>query len=250
MSLLPSLTESVCALGACDRLVGTDRYSDWPASVQQLPKLGGLDDTLIERLVALRPDLVLAVPATRAIPRLESLGIPVLGLQLERHEAVREALVLLAQLLGRPQAADRVWAAIQRDISTAAARVPAKLRGRRVYFEVDGSPYAAGAASFVGVTLTRLGLVNIVPAAMGPFPRLNPEYVVRQQPEIIMAERKALAGMAARPGWSRLTALQRRGVCGFSQADYAVLVRPGPRLGEAALRIADCLAALPETAAP
>src|SRR4051812_47432960 len=60
VSLLPSLTESICALGACSRLVGTDRYSNSPASVMSLPKLGGLDDAQVERIVALRPDVVLA----------------------------------------------------------------------------------------------------------------------------------------------------------------------------------------------
>src|SRR5512139_1064477 len=58
VSLLPSLTESVCALGGCDRLVGTDRFSNWPEPVQHLPKLGGLEDAQVERIVALRPDVV------------------------------------------------------------------------------------------------------------------------------------------------------------------------------------------------
>ena len=59
ITLLPSLTETVCALGACDQLVATDRYSDWPAQVNSLPKAGGIDDAQIELIVSLRPDLVL-----------------------------------------------------------------------------------------------------------------------------------------------------------------------------------------------
>ena len=66
VSLVPGLTESVCALGACARLVGTDRYSNWPASVAALPKLGGLDDAQVERIAALKPDLVLIAPSARA----------------------------------------------------------------------------------------------------------------------------------------------------------------------------------------
>ena len=65
VSLLPSLTETVCALGACERLVGVDRYSNWPASVQSLPRVGGGLDPSIEGIVALRPDLVLAAGSTR-----------------------------------------------------------------------------------------------------------------------------------------------------------------------------------------
>ena len=74
VSLLPSLTESVCALGACARLVGTDRFSNSPTSVIDLPKLGGIDDAQIERIVALRPDVVLLSTSARVIDRLESLG--------------------------------------------------------------------------------------------------------------------------------------------------------------------------------
>ena len=69
VSLLPSITESVCALGACARLIGVDRYSNWPDSVKALPQLGGLDDPAIERIVGLKPDLVLAAPSSRATDR-------------------------------------------------------------------------------------------------------------------------------------------------------------------------------------
>ena len=69
VSMLPSLTESVCALGACSRLVGVDRYSNWPASVEKLPRLGGLDDALIEAIVALRPEVVLASTSAQSLDR-------------------------------------------------------------------------------------------------------------------------------------------------------------------------------------
>jgi iron complex transport system substrate-binding protein len=81
VSLLPSLTETVCALGACDRLVGTDRFSNWPDSVASLPKLGGIEDAQIERIVALKPDVVLASTSARVTDRLESLGLKVLALE-------------------------------------------------------------------------------------------------------------------------------------------------------------------------
>src|SRR6478735_10895553 len=81
VSLLPSLTESVCAIGACARLVGTDRFSNWPASVAALPKLGGFDDVRIEAVVALKPDVVLVPPSARVIDRLEQLGLKVIVLE-------------------------------------------------------------------------------------------------------------------------------------------------------------------------
>jgi iron complex transport system substrate-binding protein len=245
VTLLPSLTETVCALGACGRLVGTDRYSNWPASVQALPKLGGLDDALLERIVALKPEVVLAASSTRAVGRLEQLGIPVLAFDSDRHEQVRTSLQRIGSLLGTPAQAEAAWAAIEAEFASAAAAVPARLQGRTVYFEADSTPYAAGAASFVGQTLARLKLENIAPASMGAFPKLNPEFIVRSQPHVIMAVRRNADEMKGRPGWTQLQALQSGRICAFDSERYELLTRPGPRLGQAALAMAECLAALP-----
>lgn len=250
VTLLPSLTESVCALGACARLVGVDRYTNWPDEVKALPRLGGLEDAQIERIVSLRPDVVLAGPSTRAIDRLEGLGLRVLVIQAETHAQVRAALGTLGTLLGTPSRGEALWAGIEKDVAEAARQVPPALRGQKVYFEIDASPYAAGAGSFIGETLALLGMGNVVPAAMGPFPRLNPEYVVKAQPDVVMAEQRSLGTMARRPGWSTLKALQQGRQCGFQGASYDVLIRPGPRLGEAAKLLGQCLRGLGERTAP
>jgi iron complex transport system substrate-binding protein len=244
VSLLPSATESVCALGACARLVGTDRFSNWPASVRVLPKLGGLEDAQIERIAALRPDLVIVASAARVVDRLEALGMRVVVLESRDHADVKRSLTTIARLLGTPAQAGQVWAAIEAETRAAAARVPPAWRGRRVYFEVDSTPYAAGASSFIGETLARLGLVNALPAELGPFPKLNPETLLRLQPDIVMADRVALASMPSRPGWAVLQALRDGRSCGFPGPRYELLLRPGPRMGEAAGVIADCLVAL------
>jgi iron complex transport system substrate-binding protein len=241
---LPSLTESVCALGACGLLVGTDRFSNWPASVLALPKLGGLDDAQIERIVALKPDVVLATPSARVIDRLESLGVKVVVLESRKHADVQRTLTALGRLLGHPDAATGVWADIEREIAAAAQRVPPRLRGQQVYYEIDPTPYAAGAGSFIGETLARLGMGNAIPAALGPFPKLNPEYVVRAQPEIVMGSQRNLDEMPKRPGWGTLRALNEHRTCGFDPAKAELLIRPGPRLGEAAGVLADCLVAI------
>lgn len=241
VSLLPSLTEGLCALDACDRLVGVDRFSNWPAQVKQLPQLGGLEDTTIERLVRLKPDLVVAASSARALGRLQALGIPVLALEPRSLADTRRVLEVLAQAIGKPGDGERLWAQIDQGVNAAAARVPAALRGQAVYFEVASAPYAAGPSSFVGELLTRLQLGNVVPAALGPFPKLNPEFVLRAQPAIVMASARAVAEMPARPGWSGLRALQAGRSCGFAETQHDMLVRPGPRLAEGAGLIADCL---------
>lgn len=241
VSLVPSFTESVCALGACSRLVGTDRFSNHPPEVRSLPKLGGLEDAQVERIAALKPDVVLAAPNARVVERLETLGIAVLALESKTHADVQRSLQRLAELLGERERADALWARIQAQLRQAAQAVPARYRGRSVYFEVEASPMAAGEASFIGQTLAQIGLSNIAPAALGPFPPLSPEFIVRAQPGLIMADERNAADMARRPGWATLHALQRGQLCAFALGDYEVLVRPGPRMGEAALSIAACL---------
>jgi iron complex transport system substrate-binding protein len=241
VSLLPSLTESVCALGACERLVGTDRFSNWPESVASLPKVGGIEDAQVERIAALRPDVVLVSTSGRVTDRLEGLGLKVIALESHSYADVRRTLGLLAQMLDKSVEAERVWARIEADSRAAAARVPAALRGKRVYFEVDATPYGAGPGSFIGETLQRLGLANALPAELGPFPKLNPEYIVRLQPDIVMATQASVAEMPKRPGWAALRALAGAQACGFPSVRYELLVRPGPRMGEAAGVLADCL---------
>jgi iron complex transport system substrate-binding protein len=240
VTVLPSLTESVCALGACDRLVGVDRYSNWPASVRALPQVGGGIDPNVEAIVALKPDVVLLAKSSRVTDRLEALGLKVVVLEPKNHADVRRVLDALARVLGTGDAT-AVWRAIDASVSAAAQSLPERVKRTRVYFEVNSAPYAAGEASFIGETLARLGARNIVPAALGPFPKLNPEFVVRADPDLIMVGERSAQGLEQRPGWGRIKAVREGRICRFTAEQSDVLVRPGPRMGEAARLMAECL---------
>ena len=196
VSLLPSITETVCALGGCSRLVGVDRYSNWPASVRALPQLGGGIDPNVEAVVAQKPDLVLLAKSSRVVERLESLGLKVIVLEPKNHADMRRVLDKIGQVLGTADA-QRVWREIDASVSAAAQSLPASVKNMRVYYEVNSGPYAAGEGSFMGETLTRLGAKNIVPAAMGPFPKINPEFVVRANPDVIMVGERSATGASA-----------------------------------------------------
>ena len=244
VSVLPSLTEGVCALEQCQRIVGVDRYSNHPASVRSLPVVGGGIDPNIEAIVALKPDVVLLAVSARASERLESLGIKVLALEPKNHADVRRVLKKIGALLEIPDAvgADRLWRVIDAGVEAAAQSLPAQAKNTRVYFEVSRGPYAAGEASFIGETLARLGVKNIIPAALGPFPRINPEFVVRANPDLIMAGNRSMQAMASYPGWSAIKAVKEQRICLFSAEESDVLVRPGPRMAEAARIMARCIA--------
>jgi iron complex transport system substrate-binding protein len=242
VSLLPSLTETVCALGQCQKLVGVDRYSNWPDSIAKLPRMGGGIDPNIESVVAAKPDLVLMATSARGAERFEALGLTVLALEPNSHADVQRVMRIVAQTLDVPVAeGDRVWRDIDAAVNAAAQSIPAKAKGQRVYFEVSAAPYGASELSFIGETLLRLGARNILPAALGAFPKINPEFVVRAQPDIIMVGDSNFADMATRPGWQNMRAMRMQSVCHFKPQETDVLVRAGPRMAEAARLMAKCL---------
>ena len=244
VSLLPALTESVCALGHCARLVGVDRYSNHPASVTQLPQLGGGIEPHMEAIVRLRPDVVLVAGSSRAVGRLEALGLRVFALEPKTHADVERTLHTLERLLGPASppglSAAQLWAEIDSGVAAAAHSLPARARGATVFFEVGRGPYAAGESSFIGETLTRLGARNTVAKALGPFPLLNPEFVVRANPDLLMFS--GTAPTALYPGWAILPAVRDQRICRFDAQQADIVVRPGPRMAEGARILAACLA--------
>jgi len=242
VSLLPSLTETVCALGQCHKLVGLDRYSNWPESVRQLPRMGGGLDPSMEAVVAQRPDLVLMATSARGAERFQALGLTVLVLEPRTHADAQRVLHTVAQALGVPKAqSDAVWRQIDAGVVAAAQSLPSHAKGQKIYVEVSPAPYGASESSFIGETLARLGMRNILPASLGPFPKINPEFVVRAQPDVIMAGDSSRANMAQRPGWSQLKAIQSGKVCAFSSEESDMLVRAGPRIAEGARLMVQCL---------
>jgi iron complex transport system substrate-binding protein len=244
VSLLPSLTETVCALGACDRLVATDRYSDWPAPVKGLPKAGGIDDAQVELIVGLKPDLVLLSRSQRITGRLQDLGVASFALNTDSYAEISHTVTVIGEILGLPDRAERLNEAIAGAVQAISAQAIAHRHGHEpsVYFEVDGPPYAAGPASFIGELLALLGARNIVTADLGPFPWLNPEYVVRHDPDVIFVSPSEAARVADRPGWDRIRAVREHRVCSFTPAVRDTIVRPGPRVAEGMRAIEDCLA--------
>jgi iron complex transport system substrate-binding protein len=240
ISLMPALTETICALGQCARLVGVDRDSNFPDSVRPLATVGGGLDPNIEAIVALRPDVVVMAASARSPERLQQLGIKVVALEPKTHADVQRVIAQLGVLLGLSNAS-ALWRSINAEVTAAARSLPPFVQSARVYFEASVGMYAAGEASFIGETLTRLGVKNIVPARLGPFPQVNPEFVVRADPDLIMVGDGHSLGLEQRPGWSGMRAIRAQRVCRFSNEQGDTLVRPGPRLAEGAHTMARCL---------
>lgn len=154
VTMLPSVTETVCALGACDRIVATDDYSDWPESVKRLPKAGGLYNPNPELIVSLKPDLVLVSKYGRLYETLERAGLTVYAVRTETYEDIFKTVRTLGGF-GPEAEAERLVAQIQKEVYQEEARA-AKARSRpRVYYEIDPTPYTVGPESFIGVLISK-----------------------------------------------------------------------------------------------
>jgi len=157
VSLLPSLAETVCALGQCDRLVGVDRYSNDPDRVKNCPRLAAGWIRTLRPSSHSSPIWCCWPHLPKAGERLQALGLKVMALEPKTHADVRQVLEKLGQVLGVGDA-QRVWQGIEAGMQTAAQSLPARFKTTRVYFEVNSAPYAAGESSFIGETLSRLGV--------------------------------------------------------------------------------------------
>lgn len=242
-SLLPALTETVCELQECDRLVVVDRYSNWPNSVARLPKAGGLEDVDVEQIVRARPDVVLLADAPRVVERLRSLGIVVFELQTQTYADIGRDVSMIGALLGVPQRAQRLNEQIERSVEEVAVATRTRLEGRAplVYVEVDPAPYGAGPQSFIGEMLGRVGARNILSVDLGPFPKLNPEYVVRANPDVILVLSAGAPDLVHRPGWDQIRAVREGRICSFPPAARDTILRPGPRVAEGLEALSECL---------
>jgi iron complex transport system substrate-binding protein len=228
VSLLPSHTETLFALGAGTRVVGVDDSSARLPEAAGLPRLGGLYDGRREALLSLRPDLVLAAESSD-VAALEHAGLTVWGGSAQRFDDVFRVIDAIGQMVCRRTEATLLARRIADDVATIEDRV----RGRervRVYYELDATPYTAGSGSFIGTMLAKAGGDDVVPAALGDFPKISPEAVIASDPAAIFGP--SLEEVRARPGWGAIAAVRSGRVYGLTPAEADLVARPGTRIAE------------------
>jgi iron complex transport system substrate-binding protein len=184
--------------------------------------------------------VVLLEKASPVIAKLNGLGIKTFALDVKSMRDEERALKKLDAVLGAAESG-RVWNQIQQQVMRANKQLSSLQKNIPVYFEVNPAPFAAGRSSFIGEILSQLDLMNIIPNSLGPFPKINPEFVVQAKPEVILLSESTLVDIQKRPGWNTIPAVSKNRVCVFTAEQNDILVRPGPRLGEAALIISQCI---------
>ncbi|HEX5038955.1 MAG TPA: ABC transporter substrate-binding protein [Candidatus Limnocylindria bacterium] len=244
VSLAPSNTEIVCAVGACDRLVGVTDFDDYP------PEVADVDDVVIqaqvdvERVVAAEPDLVLAagneITPSTVIQQLADLDLTILVIYPETLDEVYGDIELIGEALDASDEAGHVVAGMQERVDDVVEQVADADRPRTLYevFYSEGSMYTAGDGSFLASLIDLAGGEPVIGDAQG---LLDVEGLVAADPQLILLgsasydpnlsdPEKALETVAARPGWEDLTAVREGEIVPY--LDDIVTTRPGPRLVE------------------
>ena len=227
VTLAPSLTDTVVALGLADRIVGVTRYDDAP-EVRDRPRVGGFLDPVPEAVLALRPDLVLWITdggALGPVERLAALGLPVLALPIVSVADVLAGARIVAAALGEPAAGERVAARLEAGVAQVRVRA-ANVKPVRVLFVVGREPLVvAGPGSFPDELLRLAGAVNVATGGR-PWPVYPLERAVADDPDIV------IDGAVDEPpeGLKRLAAIPAIARGRVVRLADAGALRPGPRL--------------------
>ena len=241
VSLNPTTTEIVFAIGAGARMIGRSQWDSWPDSARRVPDLGPAVRPNVETTLAAHPDLVLLYASADDRPaatRLRAAGVPVAGLRIDRIEDFRRATRDIGALLGDSARAESVVDSV--DVTL--ARVRAATRGLArptVFMPTWESPVIAiGGGSFLNEIIDIAGGRNVYGDIAAPSPTVSLEDVVARDPDVVLASPETRTRMLSDPRWQALRAVREGRVLAF---DTTVVGRPSVVLGQAAVSIARLL---------
>ena len=246
VSLAPSLTETLYALGAQERLVGVTDYCDYPSEALTKPKVGGVINPNLEQVVALKPDLVLATKSINrreTVAALERLPISVYATDPRTVDGTFASIARLAEVIGAREQGETLVGGLRARLAELKRRLGAR-PPRRVLFVVWQEPLISiGRNTFLADALRRAGAESVVDTTQD-WPRVSLEEVVRLQPEYLIfasshaeAAERDLEALSEQPGWRELEAVRQRRLIVLSDA----VNRPGPRLIDAIEQLASQL---------
>jgi iron complex transport system substrate-binding protein len=239
MALTPGNTEILFALGAEDRIVAVDRWSDFPPAAKAKPQVAPFNPSL-ERIVSFSPDLILSTygGAEPLLP-LERHGIRVMVFAPRTLDDLYRNILLIGRIVDAEVRAEDLVNVMRQRVAAVVAKVGDAPRPK-VFIELDGSdpgrPFTAGPGSFIDVLIRLAGGINVAAGSQTAWPQFSLEELIRADPDLIIL-RDALTSLnpqtpdlvARRPGWKRIRAV-RLGAIAPINSD--LISRPGPRIVE------------------
>ncbi len=250
VSLAPSNTEILFAIGAGSQVVGRDEFSNYPAEANSIDKVGGsMGEFSTEAIVALKPDLVLAaeINTPELVKQLEDLGLTVYYLTNPKTlEDMYVNLGIAAQLTGHEEDAAALVESLKARVQAVDEKIATVSERPTAFYEIDasdpGKPYTYGPGSFGDLLIQRAGGVSVGSALKDPYPQISLEQVVVANPSIIILGDSMFGttpeSVMARPGWESLDAVKNGKIFPF---DDNLVSRPGPRLVDGLEQLAKLL---------
>jgi iron complex transport system substrate-binding protein len=243
VSIAPGVTEAIFFLGEQRRLVGRTDHCNYPPDAKKIPSIGGFGEPSIERIVALKPDLVLMTNSSAypSYSKLKSLGLNVVDLEPQTLDDVFEMVIEIGRMLGVERKAKERVAMLRKVVETVRARHAREPRAPRVYVEIDYGPiFTVGKQGFLNDMADILGCNNIFADIDQAYPQVGVEAVILRDPEVIFLGHgthgeSALERVRARPGWERISAVRSGRV--FGDLDPDLYHRPSPRLVQGLLEM-------------
>ena len=245
ISLAPSITETLYALGLGDRLVGDTDYCDYPPEAKLKPHVGAVLNPSLEKIVALKPDLVLGIAEANrreTVEQLDRLGIPLYGLTARSLADTLRLISDLGRVLDDEARAQPLVASLQRRIDAVEKRVAGQPRPKVLFVTWYRPLITAGPHTFVSDVIQRAGGLSISDDLHGDWPRMSLEEVLKRDPDVILfpSDTSLSPGpkeFAAMPGWKDLRAVQDHRMYFVSEA----IIHPSPRLVDALEEVAHIL---------
>ena len=233
VSLIPSLTEDLFAVGAGDRVVGVSAYSDYPPRAKALPVVSSFAAIDAERIVALHPDVVVAIPSQQGLARdITRAGIRLALFRDDSLDDVYANLHGIGALVGRSRQADALVARLRaRTVALTRAR-PLRARRPAVFVVLGTAPiFTVGRGSYIASLIELAGARNAAADVAAPYARYSAEALIARQPDALIVDPDVrFADVAATPPWSSLYAVRQHHV--YVLPDAAILERPGPRYND------------------
>jgi iron complex transport system substrate-binding protein len=240
VSMAPSITESLFAIGAGDQVVGRDDFSDFPEKAKSLPSIGGLEGKPNnEAIVALKPDLVIASELTppEEVKALEGLGLTVFWLANPKTlDGMYQNLMILATLTGAEGETMKLVDGLKKRVAAVDDKVKTVKETPVVFYELDATdpqaPYTSGPGTFIDSLIKMAGGKNMGETLKKDFAQVSAEILLKENPDYILLGDATWGGVtakdvAARPGWADLKAVKQNQVLPI---DDNLISRPGPRM--------------------
>ncbi len=211
ISLSPTLTEVLFALGEGEQIVGVTRYCSYPPEAKSKEKVGDLLNPDLEKISQLRPDIVLAErwSSTKIVNRLRGLGINVVEVPSPRSiQEIYESIQMVGDNVGKPEQAQRIVADMRRRVEIVTRRA-ANLSWRpSIYIEIDLPSWTVGRASYTHEAVTLCGARNIFGDVDKAALLVSQEAIIQRNPEVILSFEASADQIRRRPGWGEITAVQ------------------------------------------